>query len=378
LLLLGWATHSACSSTDVTFHCQSSDQCTQGAKVGRCEATGLCSFLDPTCASGHRYGHLSGAARADACTECGNGRVDPGEECDTAAKDTSGSCLPTCRFNRCGDGFVRTGIEECDDGNTKDGDGCSAQCLSCAGDNALLIPETGHCYTRHDQPATFADAASACQANGSYLVTYTSGVEINTVIDRLLRPTTTSSWIGLYDAAKDEQFVWITSEPTNVTSLALWDTGQPDPLMTMLDCAAQDAAGKAHQLDCSTALGYVCEDQGFIIRPEDNHAYRAFFPGGSFDVGQSTCQKLGGHLAIIDDAEEQMFIASQFAAPLRIGAKVDITGPRFWIDGKPMTYQNFAPGEPDGRDGPCVIIGIDHVWRDRNCDGETAFMCEVE
>ena len=61
-----------------------------------------------------------------------------------------------------------------------------------------------------------------------------------------------------------------------------------------------------------------------------------------------------------------------------LGAQVDITGPRAWITGKPMTYQNFAPGEPDGRDGPCVIIGIDHVWRDRNCDGETGFICEVE
>ena len=172
--------------------------------------------------------------------------------------------------------------------------------------------------------------------------------------------------------------MWITSEPTMVTSLLLWDTGQPDPLQPTLDCAAQDSAGLAHQFDCTTLLGYVCENQGFTIRPQDNHAYRAFFPGSSFDGGQSACTKLGGHLAVIDDAAEQEFIASQFAAPLRLGAQVDLTGPRTWINGKPMTFQNFAPGEPDGRDGPCVIIGIDHLWRDRNCDGETGFICEVE
>src|SRR5262249_5356271 len=140
----------ACSSTEVTFHCRSSDQCVLGGQVGKCEASGFCSFTDATCASGRRYGHLSEATRADRCTECGNGKVDPGEECDVGAKDATGSCLPTCRFNRCGDGFVRTSVEECDDGNTNDGDSCSAKCLACAGDHALLLPETGHCYTRHD------------------------------------------------------------------------------------------------------------------------------------------------------------------------------------------------------------------------------------
>src|SRR5258706_6189599 len=176
LLVLGWFGQAACSSTEVTFHCQSSDQCTLNGQIGHCENRGLCSFSDAACPSGRRYGHYSGASDADACTE----------------------------FNRCGDGFLRASVEECDDGNTTDGDGCSAQCLACPGDNAFLLPETGHCYTRHDQPATFAAAASACEADGSYLVTYTSGVEIHTVIDRLLRPTTTSNWIGLYDAAKDD------------------------------------------------------------------------------------------------------------------------------------------------------------------------------
>jgi hypothetical protein len=88
LLAFGWLLQSACSSTEVTFHCKSSDQCTLGAQVGRCEATGLCSFADGACPSGRRYGRYSGA-NADACTECGNGKLDPGEECDTGAKDTT-------------------------------------------------------------------------------------------------------------------------------------------------------------------------------------------------------------------------------------------------------------------------------------------------
>ena len=34
-----------------------------------------------------------------------------------------------CQQSVCGDGVVTFGIESCDDGNTNDGDGCSADCF---------------------------------------------------------------------------------------------------------------------------------------------------------------------------------------------------------------------------------------------------------
>jgi cysteine-rich repeat protein len=53
------------------------------------------------------------------------------EECDAGAM-LGGECTPICRINICGDG-VRRRLpveleEECDDGNTAGGDGCSPQC----------------------------------------------------------------------------------------------------------------------------------------------------------------------------------------------------------------------------------------------------------
>jgi hypothetical protein len=55
LLLLGL---SACSPYGGgAFHCERDDQCTGG---GSCEANGLCSFPDPECGSGRRYGELAG------------------------------------------------------------------------------------------------------------------------------------------------------------------------------------------------------------------------------------------------------------------------------------------------------------------------------
>ena len=46
---------------------------------------------------------------------CGNGAVEPGEECDSGNLDTTGSCV-MCKKSRCGDGYVEVGVEQCDAG----------------------------------------------------------------------------------------------------------------------------------------------------------------------------------------------------------------------------------------------------------------------
>jgi len=63
-------------------------------------------------------------------TQCGNGSVEPGEECDEGAGNSNApdaTCRLDCTNAGCGDGIVDTG-EQCDDGNTTSLDGCSATC----------------------------------------------------------------------------------------------------------------------------------------------------------------------------------------------------------------------------------------------------------
>jgi cysteine-rich repeat protein len=45
---------------------------------------------------------------------CGNGVVDPGEECDDGNDNDHDECTSLCLFPRCGDGFVWSGMEDCD------------------------------------------------------------------------------------------------------------------------------------------------------------------------------------------------------------------------------------------------------------------------
>ncbi|MEX1363174.1 MAG: hypothetical protein AB1Z98_08615 [Nannocystaceae bacterium] len=59
---------------------------------------------------------------------CGDGVLDPGEDCDAAGVDTV-DCDADCTSTACGDGYANAAAgEDCDDGNEADADGCTSQC----------------------------------------------------------------------------------------------------------------------------------------------------------------------------------------------------------------------------------------------------------
>lgn len=58
---------------------------------------------------------------------CGNGELEPGEECEDSLTTQRGDCTEICTLARCGDNIVSPS-EECDDGNTSNSDRCSSRC----------------------------------------------------------------------------------------------------------------------------------------------------------------------------------------------------------------------------------------------------------
>lgn len=71
----------------------------------------------------------SSARAVDASVSgCGNGSIEPGEECDDGNQDDADACRSSCKKARCGDGIVWSAVELCDDGNTASGDGCTPAC----------------------------------------------------------------------------------------------------------------------------------------------------------------------------------------------------------------------------------------------------------
>lgn len=62
---------------------------------------------------------------------CGDGFIWEGQEiCDDGNSEDTDACLSTCEEASCGDGFVYGGVEECDDGNDVETDDCLSDCTS--------------------------------------------------------------------------------------------------------------------------------------------------------------------------------------------------------------------------------------------------------
>jgi cysteine-rich repeat protein len=95
---------------------------------------------DEVCDEGEDNGPFP-ANCSDECTltACGNGVLDPGEECDEEDENNDfASCKSDCTLNVCGDGkayLIKTAgtnntgdLEECDDENTDEADACVSDC----------------------------------------------------------------------------------------------------------------------------------------------------------------------------------------------------------------------------------------------------------
>jgi len=140
------------------------EQCDDGNTMGGDGCSGTCQ-LEPGAA-------CTGTPSKCTVAKCGNGVQETGEACDCGNDPTNfpSACTgpnglfngdgtgctktctkePTCRDSTgkttacstsCGNGNVETG-EDCDDGNNKDGDGCSKDCKIEAGFTCNIVPKS--------------------------------------------------------------------------------------------------------------------------------------------------------------------------------------------------------------------------------------------
>ncbi len=92
---------------------------------------------------------------------CGDGVVDPGEDCDDGNSEDGDACLSTCVAASCGDGVVYAGVENCDDGNAEDGDSCTNACEEAVCGDGIVYEGVEGCDDGNDEDT---DACTnACQ-----------------------------------------------------------------------------------------------------------------------------------------------------------------------------------------------------------------------
>ncbi|MBZ3881544.1 Low affinity immunoglobulin epsilon Fc receptor, partial [Sciurus carolinensis] len=94
-----------------------------------------------------------------------------------------------------------------------------------------------------------------------------------------------------------------------------------------------------------------------------------------------TCSDLEGRLVSIHSQEEQDFLTKH--ANKRgswIGLRdLDLEGEFIWMDGSPVGYSNWNPGEPNNQDQgeDCVMMRGSGKWNDASCRSQLdAWVCE--
>ena len=124
--------------------------------AGTCDLAETCPIASATCPADAKRTSVCRAAAGDcdvaeSCNgvsnSCPSNTLKPngtscndGDVCTSPDECQSGSCVGGAVT--CGNGTVETSCgEECDDGNTQDGDGCSADCLA-EGGGIPVLPES--------------------------------------------------------------------------------------------------------------------------------------------------------------------------------------------------------------------------------------------
>ena len=212
-----------------TFACTSDVDCTRGDESGTCEAVGRCSFADPSCPSGARFGALSatyanecvGAAGSDAgVSEPVDAAVDaPVSGQDAGMRDAPVDAAPSCPA-----GYV-----------------------------ALPGLTTTHRY-RLLAAAGWTNQRAICgdEPANAYLAIPNDAAELQALLALAL----TDAWVGISDASTEG--VYVDSHGQTSTFLP-WAPGEPDNNGNQ-DCVLARAATATIATEhCGLEAVAICE-----------------------------------------------------------------------------------------------------------------------
>jgi hypothetical protein len=124
----------------------------------------------------------------------------------------------------------------------------------------------------------------------------------------------------------------------------------------------------------------TCAGPGEFSSADSQTCYLAESQSATWTDAFGACQMWGGGLVIIDSREEDELIGQHIAATSWTGASDLVQeGRMLWIGGAPVTFANWAPGQPDDFQGreDCVVKTMPAgSWNDLPCRNLNAYVCE--
>ncbi len=195
-----------------SFHCASNADC----NTGTCELNDYCSFPDPQCASGRRFGGLSA--------------------------QFSNTCVGELAL-------VDAGIDGSHDGTP---DASPDAPLGCPGSYITIAAAPGHRYKLITTTGNWQTSHDACALDGTYMVVPDDATELAAVVTLAGTPI----WVGVTDMAVEGTFQTVLG--VNATYLP-WASGQPDNKPPGEDCVRAALTDLYSDERCSNSLRTVCE-----------------------------------------------------------------------------------------------------------------------
>lgn len=274
-------------------------------------------------------------------------------------------------------------------------------------------PTTQFCYMFVDQPLSWLDALTSCQAYKGHLVTIESIQEINYLAGRMQSMNSIAVWTGANDRGSEGGWKWVNQKPFAFFN---WAPGQPsaNALGQGQDCVAMFTSSALwDDVDCTTRNGYICEKQGNVPRttvqttptvnvpagmvlgckrgwlPFRNSCYRIVKSNVNLQAAQTMCGRMSAKLVSISDRNENNFIAGRLPKGQHswdgywIGLNDIQIDNRFqWSDGSVVTYTNWNTNEPNNfmnRNEDCVTILLSNgKWNDERCsDVRSGYVCKA-
>jgi cysteine-rich repeat protein len=320
----------------------------------------------------------------DACSPafCGNGLPEGREACDDGNADDDDACTSSCTLATCGDGLTQAGVEACDDGNGDEGDACLSTCeLASCGDGfvfgAVEACDDGNAADDDDCLSTCELAScgdgfvhvgvEACDdGNGDESDSCLSTCESASCGDGFVQ-----AGVEACDDGNDDV-------GDNCPACAFAACGDGFLLDGFEECDDGDLVeGNGCDADCT----HTCfsGSGGAMLAKVDlttGHCYGAFEPRHFF-TALNSCQSRGAYLVSISSAAENDLVRSFFPGEnLWIGLWRPSSS-FTWASGEPVTFTNWAPGQPDFvNENPAMMI-TDGTWHDVGATFDRVFICET-
>ncbi|XP_076467662.1 uncharacterized protein LOC143298664 [Babylonia areolata] len=253
---------------------------------------------------------------------------------------------------------------------------------------------------------SWVDARNDCRRRGpGHDLASIEDLEENLKIVTLLGTNQLSAWIGL-KRLDDGTFTWTDSSEVTFTN---WDDGEPSggTQSCVYMKGTSSSAGEWSDAPCFQQANYVCQapknqkdfppdvptpcDVNLGFYPYKAGCYQYMSLGQNYSSAMESCHQFGANLVTIDDAFSQAFVRLFVAHSLGLHFESDIVqtvwiglndmqhkGVYGWTLGWPVTFTNWAPGEPSRGPGEgCVSMRPDGLWVDDNCSREISYICAI-